>query len=326
MNNGNFPSLNLTHKEVGGSYYTVREIFREIIQDNRVLGPSKLNSEEKRSADLFAEQYPLGSISTDPPSTLLVISDETNNTPKNHRATSEAKIIVSEGDQEHQNVGAPDSNRIQVDDDKGRDQLTSLPSVAIEDIEDLMECEGNQEHLTIDKGHFVNGVQVDVESSTSNNPINTKVQLSEASEVNKDVREYVENSAEVTQMTENAVVETFLPKAVAKSADGLDSRFSGPSDGSVLKATFGDEEIKVMEEDAKEAGNPTGLVLEKDSGLPKKALDNIVDPFLDDSVSTHTKQGIYDSQDADVEVIGLKNDVVQESSNQRQTSACNKGP
>ncbi|CAA7411112.1 unnamed protein product [Spirodela intermedia] len=43
-NNGNFPSLNLTHKEVGGSFYTVREIVREIIQENRVLRPGNLNS------------------------------------------------------------------------------------------------------------------------------------------------------------------------------------------------------------------------------------------------------------------------------------------
>ncbi|CAL1386942.1 unnamed protein product [Linum trigynum] len=41
LNNGNFPSLNLTHKEVGGSFYTVREIVREIIQENRVFGPAK---------------------------------------------------------------------------------------------------------------------------------------------------------------------------------------------------------------------------------------------------------------------------------------------
>ncbi|XP_010241636.1 PREDICTED: uncharacterized protein LOC104586176 [Nelumbo nucifera] len=64
-NNGNFPSLNLTHKEVGGSFYTVREIVREIIQENRVLGPAKLISEEQGS-DQFSKQYPLGSISTEP--------------------------------------------------------------------------------------------------------------------------------------------------------------------------------------------------------------------------------------------------------------------
>ncbi|EOA23871.1 hypothetical protein CARUB_v10017088mg [Capsella rubella] len=37
LNNGSFPSLSLTHKEVGGSFYTIREIVREIIQENRVL-------------------------------------------------------------------------------------------------------------------------------------------------------------------------------------------------------------------------------------------------------------------------------------------------
>ncbi|KAF0888210.1 hypothetical protein E2562_013665 [Oryza meyeriana var. granulata] len=43
-NDGKFPSVNLTHKEVGGSYYIVREIMRDIIQENRVLGPGGLNS------------------------------------------------------------------------------------------------------------------------------------------------------------------------------------------------------------------------------------------------------------------------------------------
>lgn len=38
-NQGKFPSLNLTHKEVGGSFYIVREIVRDLIQKNRVLGP-----------------------------------------------------------------------------------------------------------------------------------------------------------------------------------------------------------------------------------------------------------------------------------------------
>ncbi|XP_062202913.1 uncharacterized protein LOC133905197 isoform X2 [Phragmites australis] len=43
-NGGKFPSVNLTHKEVGGSYYIVREIVRDIIQENRVLGPGGLNA------------------------------------------------------------------------------------------------------------------------------------------------------------------------------------------------------------------------------------------------------------------------------------------
>ncbi|XP_039028511.1 uncharacterized protein LOC120162425 isoform X1 [Hibiscus syriacus] len=70
-NSGNFPSLNLTHKEVGGSFYTVQEIVREIIQENRMLGPAKLTDGEQ-STDLFLQQNPLGSVST-APATLLSI-------------------------------------------------------------------------------------------------------------------------------------------------------------------------------------------------------------------------------------------------------------
>ncbi|XP_057798847.1 LOW QUALITY PROTEIN: uncharacterized protein LOC131014776 [Salvia miltiorrhiza] len=64
-NDGNFPSLNLTHKEVGGSFYTVREIVREIIQENRVLAPPKVSPEENGLSG-FLEQHPLGSISMEP--------------------------------------------------------------------------------------------------------------------------------------------------------------------------------------------------------------------------------------------------------------------
>ncbi|KAK9061310.1 hypothetical protein SSX86_018490 [Deinandra increscens subsp. villosa] len=67
-NDGNFPSLYLTHKEVGGSYYTVREIFRELIQENRVLAQPKLPPGEQNmeNLDSFLENNPLGSISCDP--------------------------------------------------------------------------------------------------------------------------------------------------------------------------------------------------------------------------------------------------------------------
>ncbi|CAI9091229.1 OLC1v1026196C1 [Oldenlandia corymbosa var. corymbosa] len=73
-NNGNFPSLNLTHKEVGGSFYTVREIVRDIIQENRVLGPSKLPLQEQ-NVDNLLQHYPLGSISVDPELCLSPLND-----------------------------------------------------------------------------------------------------------------------------------------------------------------------------------------------------------------------------------------------------------
>ncbi|KAL0403594.1 UNVERIFIED_CONTAM: hypothetical protein Sradi_2000200 [Sesamum radiatum] len=87
-NDGNFPSLSLTHKEVGGSFYTVREIVREIIQENRVLAPPKVFLEEHNHSG-FLEQRPLESVSVEPQNDLL-ISD------KLHIATAIVPGITSE--------------------------------------------------------------------------------------------------------------------------------------------------------------------------------------------------------------------------------------
>ncbi|KAL8242149.1 hypothetical protein R6Q59_012451 [Mikania micrantha] len=66
-NNGDFPSLNLTRKEVGGSFYTVREIVREIIQENRVLGPPKSppGDQNMENLDSFLDQHPSDSMPVD---------------------------------------------------------------------------------------------------------------------------------------------------------------------------------------------------------------------------------------------------------------------
>ncbi|XP_020522043.1 uncharacterized protein LOC18432812 isoform X2 [Amborella trichopoda] len=44
--NGNFPSLTLTHKEVGGSFYTIRDIIREIVQEKNMMSSSSSSSKE----------------------------------------------------------------------------------------------------------------------------------------------------------------------------------------------------------------------------------------------------------------------------------------
>lgn len=64
-NKGDFPSLSITQREVGGSFYTIREIVREIIQENRVLGPAK-STEDEQNADNFFDQHPLGSVAMEP--------------------------------------------------------------------------------------------------------------------------------------------------------------------------------------------------------------------------------------------------------------------
>ncbi|KAF6147468.1 hypothetical protein GIB67_021294 [Kingdonia uniflora] len=87
-NDGKFPSLSLTHKEVGGSFYTIREIVREIIQENRVLGPSKLNIDEG-NMDKYFEQYPGGPISVEPQDCLSFSSNEPSFPFNGQRSTSE---------------------------------------------------------------------------------------------------------------------------------------------------------------------------------------------------------------------------------------------
>ncbi|PIN24434.1 hypothetical protein CDL12_02838 [Handroanthus impetiginosus] len=97
LNDGNFPSITLTHKEVGGSFYTVREIVREIIQENRVLASPKVSSEEHNHST-FLEQHPLGSISVEPQIDLSV-SDGTNMAtdvmPNEYQITSEEMFSSS---------------------------------------------------------------------------------------------------------------------------------------------------------------------------------------------------------------------------------------
>lgn len=94
-NKGSFPSLNLTHKEVGGSFYTVREIVRDIIQENRVLGPGKLLLEE-HSIDHSLEENPLHSIAIEPPSPLTLSSKEVHFPVNYNQYINEEAIFVSD--------------------------------------------------------------------------------------------------------------------------------------------------------------------------------------------------------------------------------------
>ncbi|GLT70195.1 hypothetical protein SLA2020_422910 [Shorea laevis] len=95
-NDGNFPSLNLTHKEVGGSFYTIREIVREIIQENRVLGPGKL-IEEEQNAERFLEQHPLGSISIEPKSSQPAPATGINFVPNHVQGVSDESVPSFDG-------------------------------------------------------------------------------------------------------------------------------------------------------------------------------------------------------------------------------------
>lgn len=98
LNNGSFPSLNLTHKEVGGSFYTIREIVREIIQENRVLGTSGLILEDKGD-DHLQDQTLSSSLLMDPVPPLS-LSPEGFHSPsgQTHNLSSEVRERMSADD------------------------------------------------------------------------------------------------------------------------------------------------------------------------------------------------------------------------------------
>ena len=77
----------------------VREFVREVIQENRVLGPVKLAVEEQ-SRDRFLEQYLLGSISIEPETDLSSSNGSpitTHILPNHHQDTNEELVSNSSG-------------------------------------------------------------------------------------------------------------------------------------------------------------------------------------------------------------------------------------
>ncbi|KAA8534481.1 hypothetical protein F0562_031998 [Nyssa sinensis] len=160
-NNGNFPSLNLTHKEVGGSFYTVREIVRDIIQENRVLGPPKFTLEEQ-DTDRFLEQYPLGSISIEPQIHLPSLN-ETHILPNHDQGTSEELVLNSSGlrpeseDKKFDDGQIIVGNSQAVEKDEEYDETRSLESQPRESLEvekniaeELEASKAKKTHITAD--------------------------------------------------------------------------------------------------------------------------------------------------------------------------------
>ncbi|KAJ6317393.1 hypothetical protein OIU76_013017 [Salix suchowensis] len=138
LNNGNFPSLNLTHKEVGGSFYTVREIVREIIQENRVLGSGKLSLEEQHN-DHFVEQYPLGTISTEP-QTSLSTSPIGIPVPDQHDEGSSEVHLFSELQVKPEQQGFNNGNHVIVmNEEADRPEAVEVQETEPQEIEKRME-------------------------------------------------------------------------------------------------------------------------------------------------------------------------------------------
>ncbi|KAJ6832083.1 uncharacterized protein M6B38_345470 [Iris pallida] len=137
LNNGKFPSFSLTHKEVGGSFYIVREIMREIIQDNRVLGPGNINSKVLNLEDC-CEEHAVEYISTDSSGHLSIA---TLNQP-----TVEEQEIISSASTEHR------SEEIIGTDNFGAQEFATH----LNDLPFLQVMDGEKHHDDFSNGIFLN--------------------------------------------------------------------------------------------------------------------------------------------------------------------------
>lgn len=243
-NNGNFPSLNLTHKEVGGSFYTVREIVREIIQENRVLGPAKLTSEEENSSQ-FIEQYPLGSISREPqlqlPSFSMGAHFVTNHHPCIVINGFEAIEKVDESEQQLKRsknlkegkIGEPDqSTYTEVQEGKnlnlerleGSDKINYISELPDnENLKGEKDVEGSTANTTYVRADYTELKQYQnlkgEKIEESDQTIHSELRESELSKAEENVEE---STAKVTQIPTDIVVETFPLRSVNKPSLSLD--------------------------------------------------------------------------------------------------------
>lgn len=305
-NNGNFPSLNLTHKEVGGSFYTVREIVRDIIQENRVLGPAKFSLEELNT-DQFLEQNPLGSIARDPQPFLAASSNE--NHPEHNqvmdtngkmlsvsdRHNTEAELQVV--DKGHDiNVGHVDSTNKEpieatvVSDgyhtraehpvpvvDKGHVIKSNLvDGTNTKSVEATVVSDGHHnvsEHEIVDKGHVINHSQVGMTNKEFNKATIPETQVCEPMAPKQNVEQELTATtmpvAKVNSLAEDLIVEAFPLRSVARTTDEIEGL------GELRDSSNSPEkDIKMLELEECKKSELNGIEPTKNSDLLDEKFEN----------------------------------------------------
>lgn len=269
LNNGSFPSLNLTHKEVGGSFYTVREIVRDIIQENRVLGPAKLILEGQNSGQLL-EQYSVGSIALTLQYPSTTLSNESQPFMNNQQSTDEEPVLVSDMHHtrdEHMmfddeliiNGAVVDLEKIKTDEAKhtediGTEAVDSQQNANKrsdkEPVLTFNEIFTIPEHVIVDDQVTVDGGQVGVENKESDALTETKLHINQPTEAEK-VEEVAASRDKATPMVADVTVETFPLRPIARTGDRLDGRLG---EGRDMTSTSKEQENRDVEL-AKSAGS-----------------------------------------------------------------------
>ncbi|KAF5959355.1 hypothetical protein HYC85_000564 [Camellia sinensis] len=185
LNNGDFPPLSLTYKEVGGSYYIVREVFRKIIQENRVLGPAKFMPKEQ-SPDRFFKQHQLGSVFIEPETDSLLSNKSrvvTHILRSHHQGTSEELVLNS-------SVQCPEP-----------------------------------EHERFDEWKIINGYSQAVEKNEEyDKAVYRESQARESLELEENVVELQGSKVEVTHVAADTMVETLPLTSGSRITCGLDEK------------------------------------------------------------------------------------------------------
>ncbi|KAL3838250.1 hypothetical protein ACJIZ3_022841 [Penstemon smallii] len=285
-NDGSFPSLNLTHKEVGGSFYTVREIVREIIQENRVLAPPKISLEEYDDSG-FLEQHPLGSISMEPQSEFPVtdrIHIMTPILPNEHQITT----------QEHSRVQFHGLDPLELDNEQ---IVKRLSKVSDKDEDSIKE---NISHPALN--HFEDGITEEVSSSSdqlpqakSNEFENEKIV--DGPKIHSLIDEkYVNGNDSRGDKTNEFGQQIHVESLVMES---LDREKDGPKEADALQAVISNMNSNVVVETfplrpvsttIHEINGESGKLLEADGTFKDKAIQQDKMPFVQSSSDFFIKE------------------------------------
>ncbi|KAF8021206.1 hypothetical protein BT93_G1594 [Corymbia citriodora subsp. variegata] len=279
-NDGNFPSLNLTHKEVGGSFYTVREIVREIIQENRVLGPAKF-VQDGQSIDQFLEQNPLGTIATEPQVAISLPSKEVD-----QQADPKELGFLSVGNSNgHEELKVEDRefvNGSQVDIKlKEFDRLASIKLLENGD----EEAGKNLSVFAESSSQLINLTSAEVETFP----------LRSVSKPNDSVDQIVGEGRNEPSQEQN-----------------LEAHLESGSDSAVLYEINSREKTCSLEENTAEASASSGPLGEIAHLVDVEVVEDLADPLLKNSDGSFPKENIardagdgMDANDASVSVEGL---------------------
>ncbi|XP_073033025.1 uncharacterized protein [Primulina eburnea] len=236
LNNGNFPSLNLTHKEVGGSFYTVREIVREIIQENRVLAPPKVLVDEHDHSGFFKQQ-PVGSLSMEPITDPSILANAVNGSEVREKNQEFDPVVIDSVPIYH----------------RAYSEESTLPSGH------KFGGRGSQRHSSLQyvnsDDERVNGEKI--EEFIQRTDTESVVMLTPDGEKERDE---VETSQAVTShIKSNVVVETFPLRPIFPIIHDMDGE-----SGDVFETTETSEDKAIQQEKLTSVGRSNSPVIEKD--------------------------------------------------------------